>query len=126
MDDVQNRLARALADAVAAAVAQSADVDACRDQDDTRAAGQSEVMAGRPFARRHPLARKRPPGRKDSAAHFPVANARLLAGLFHDCAQDALDSGRVSLAIMHAPQQGPLAYDENPGSCSSLRAGMSE
>mgnify|MGYP000110479592 CR=1 FL=1 len=32
MDDVQNRLARALADAVAAAVAQSADVDACRDR----------------------------------------------------------------------------------------------
>ncbi len=32
MDDVQNRLARELADAVAAAVAQSADVDACRDR----------------------------------------------------------------------------------------------
>jgi hypothetical protein len=32
MDDVQNRLARQLADAVAAAVAQSADVDACRDR----------------------------------------------------------------------------------------------
>ena len=32
MDDVQNRIARELADAVAAAVAQSADVDACRDR----------------------------------------------------------------------------------------------
>jgi len=32
MDDAQNRIARELADAVAAAVAQSADVDACRDR----------------------------------------------------------------------------------------------
>ena len=32
MDDVQNRIARELADAVAAAVAQSADVEACRDR----------------------------------------------------------------------------------------------
>ena len=37
MDDAQNRIARELADAVAAAVAQSADVDACRDR--ARAAG---------------------------------------------------------------------------------------
>lgn len=32
MDDVQNRLARELADAVAAAVAQSADVERCRER----------------------------------------------------------------------------------------------
>ena len=32
MDDVPNRFARDLADAIAAAVAQSADVDACRDR----------------------------------------------------------------------------------------------
>ena len=32
MDDVQNRFARDLADAIAAAVAQSAEVDACRER----------------------------------------------------------------------------------------------
>ena len=32
MDDVQNRFARELADAIAAAVAQSADVEACHDR----------------------------------------------------------------------------------------------
>lgn len=32
MDDVKNRLARELADAMAAAVAQSADVEACRER----------------------------------------------------------------------------------------------
>lgn len=37
MDDVQNRFARELADAVAAAVAQSADVERCRER--ARAAG---------------------------------------------------------------------------------------
>ena len=37
MDDVQNRFARELADAVAAAVAQSADVDRCRER--AKAAG---------------------------------------------------------------------------------------
>jgi hypothetical protein len=37
MDDVQNRIARELADAIAATVAQSADVDACRER--ARAAG---------------------------------------------------------------------------------------
>lgn len=37
MDDIQNRFARELADAVAAAVAQSADVERCRER--ARAAG---------------------------------------------------------------------------------------
>lgn len=37
MDDVQNRFARELADAVAAAVAQSADIDRCRER--AKAAG---------------------------------------------------------------------------------------
>ena len=51
MDDVQNRLARDLAAAVASAVAQSADVERCRER--AKAAGVGAVVFDRGGYRYH-------------------------------------------------------------------------
>ena len=75
MEDVQNRLARELADAVAAAVAQSADVERCRER--ARAVGP-----GRGFRRAPPT----PPHRR--AARYRPAGARRVRHPNHTARRD--------------------------------------
>ncbi len=76
MDDVRNRLARELADAVAAAVAQSAGVDACRDR--AREAGYHlrvtlEATVGFAAVPGHDLAEVAPESDAAQPAHEPAA-----------------------------------------------------